>query len=229
MAEEIIIPNLTFAQPHSRDFFEISGNWLPFDELIKSDRPHFPPQKFIFREFLDGSGFARDEREIRRLLAKPIHSSSWPYLQLYEVHRRAVLDGLFTEHLSDRISAQERSVFIEYLRNPVHEFTNLVTKLFLTYREFERKKLFTVKKGWKNWRHTQVALMAIYGKDNEYYNEHHPGITEKELIEKNRERVEKRAYQFISAIDGIYPKHSSSKKVSGRLKQKRMVKFLTSS
>ena len=229
MAAEFHIPHLTFAQPDSGKFFENSDFWLPFNlDFIDPNRAHFPPTEFIYPKDNTRPGYVSTAREKLRVLEKAMtfNVSKWPYLQLYEVHRQAVLDGLFTEHLSESISVQERKVFMEYLRNSQHDFTMLVTKLFLTFRKFESMKLFTVKKDCKNWRHLQVALMAICGKDDAYYHEKHPGITEEELMEKKKEDVERSTYRFVT--DGVYPKKSANEKVTGRKKQGRVIDFMMS-
>ena len=43
-----------------------------------------------------------------------------------------------------------------------------VTDFFLAFREFERRAMFTVKKQRSTWRELQVALMAIFGKDDDH-------------------------------------------------------------
>jgi hypothetical protein len=119
---------------------------------------------------------------------RPLHLSNWPYLQLFEIHRLAVEDGLFTEHLSESISPDERKVFMKYMRSKTHEFTKFVTHLFLTYRQFEENKLFTVKKASEKWRELQVVMMSWGMRDGEdvRIQEKYPDLNDKQLWQKKK-------------------------------------------
>ena len=220
------IPNITFAQPNSKQFFEETNCFLPFNVLLDHKREHFPPKKFVFAPWDEAPFFFHRGQDKRRMFSKPLHASKWPYLQLFEVHRLAVEDGLFTENLSESIPPEERKVFMKYMRTPDHEFTNLVTQLFGTYREFEKNALFTAGKSDTEWRQLQVALMAFASSEqtDARIRETFPNITEKEFWGKKKTHVEESVAEIV--IRGVYPEHASVEIDEGNAQQGRVVRFL---